>query len=528
MLLKAFQNAFARGGRNSLVRRRRPRFNQCAAEVLEGRQLLAATLWVDPASNHPGDFHTIQAAVNAATAGDTIKVAPAVYAESVTVPTSLTILGGQIHLPGETGASIVQSHTVGFTISADSVTLKNFTIQMSATAIGQSPIGVLAMNTAGSKIDNNTIRSDAGAAIVFGGGVTDTDADRNNLKSVVGPVGTGGSDGIEFDTAFSAADNSHDQIVGNVIHEFGDGIVIGGTGTTGDTQVVGNVVSNSSDDGIENLSEDNALIANFVTHAGDTGIASSANSVTLLANFVSGSAKDGIDCTGTGPSTLIGNTADNNGLTGISVPGANSSFVFGNTGDGNQFFGISVIGDHETVAFNTANHNKLNGLSAGGISCLYVANTANDNGNYGMNITGISTTIIANTANNNTLGGYFISVSASTLVGNTAARNGTDGFVLFNFQSSTVSDNTANRNGGDGFHLVNAVGNTLNGNVARNNSADGIDVDSMSSGNTIENNTAVNNTVDDLFDASTGGGTAGTANTWSNNTANTRSPAGLS
>ena len=39
--------------------------------------MLSATLWVDAASTKAGDFPTIQAAVNAANNGDTIKVAPA-------------------------------------------------------------------------------------------------------------------------------------------------------------------------------------------------------------------------------------------------------------------------------------------------------------------------------------------------------------------------------------------------------------------------------------------------------------------
>ena len=85
--------------RKSPARRRSGPFRQHAAEVLEARQMLAATLWVDAASTKAGDFHTIQAAVNAANNGDTIKVAPGVYTESVTVPKSVTISGGLPHSP---------------------------------------------------------------------------------------------------------------------------------------------------------------------------------------------------------------------------------------------------------------------------------------------------------------------------------------------------------------------------------------------------------------------------------------------
>ena len=57
--------------------------------------MLTATLSVDAASTNPGVYHTIQAAVNAAPSGATIKVAPGLYNEDVTISKSLTLLGGQ-------------------------------------------------------------------------------------------------------------------------------------------------------------------------------------------------------------------------------------------------------------------------------------------------------------------------------------------------------------------------------------------------------------------------------------------------
>ena len=96
-------------------------FSPRSVDVLEARWLLSATVWVDPASTKPADFHTIQSAVNAAVSGETIKVAPGTYHESVTVPSTLsnlTIVGGQIHLAGESGPSTVASDTAAFTLSA--------------------------------------------------------------------------------------------------------------------------------------------------------------------------------------------------------------------------------------------------------------------------------------------------------------------------------------------------------------------------------------------------------------------------
>ena len=52
----------------------------------------AASLYVSP-TGAPGRYATIHAAVNAATAGDTIYVAPGVYREDVTIGTSLSLVG---------------------------------------------------------------------------------------------------------------------------------------------------------------------------------------------------------------------------------------------------------------------------------------------------------------------------------------------------------------------------------------------------------------------------------------------------
>ena len=123
--------------------------------------MLAATLWVDAASTKPADFHTIQAAVNAASNGDTIKVAPGVYAESVTVNKSLTMSGGQAHLPGESGPSTVESDTTALALSASNVTIKGFTITTASAAGDGVAVGISTDgNESGTAIQNNIIEGE--------------------------------------------------------------------------------------------------------------------------------------------------------------------------------------------------------------------------------------------------------------------------------------------------------------------------------------------------------------------------------
>ena len=114
-----------------------------AAEVLEGRLLLSATtLSVDAAAPLSGtNYHTIQSAVYAAASGDTIKVAPGTYNESVTIASplsNLTLLGGQAHLRGESGPSIVEGTTC-FSISGANQSIEDFTIEPPPEGTGSWP-----------------------------------------------------------------------------------------------------------------------------------------------------------------------------------------------------------------------------------------------------------------------------------------------------------------------------------------------------------------------------------------------------
>ena len=126
--------------------------------------MLSATLWVDAASTHAGDYHTIQAAVNVAQSGDTIKVAPGVYPESVTVPITVTISGGQPHLAGESGPSIVESDTTAFSLSANGITLKGFTIEPQSMAGNGAATGISTDAThSGDTFQNDIIENELDA-----------------------------------------------------------------------------------------------------------------------------------------------------------------------------------------------------------------------------------------------------------------------------------------------------------------------------------------------------------------------------
>ena len=77
--------------------------------------------------NVPGDYATIQAAINAAGAGDTINVAAGTYTESLTINKALRIQGA-----GSATTTINGAHTV----TASNVSLSEFTFGIAADATG--------------------------------------------------------------------------------------------------------------------------------------------------------------------------------------------------------------------------------------------------------------------------------------------------------------------------------------------------------------------------------------------------------
>jgi parallel beta-helix repeat protein len=107
---------------------------------------VATNRYVDPAGTCGGNspcYTTIQAAINASTAGDTINAYAGTYAEQIDVNKALTLLGPNAGIDPNTGARVAEAVIIptasnpldpGFggpivvTISADGVTFKGFTV----------------------------------------------------------------------------------------------------------------------------------------------------------------------------------------------------------------------------------------------------------------------------------------------------------------------------------------------------------------------------------------------------------------
>src|SRR6185437_5573079 len=310
--------------RPSPIRRApKPPSHRLFLEQLEERVVLDA---------HIGNatYATIQAAVNAASAGNIITVDAGTYAEKVTVNKAVTIEGAQVGVAGQspnrTGNPATESVVTGasgstsFYVTASGVTIDGFTVE-DATNANNFGFGILiAGGVSGTHIQNNIIQ--------------------NNIAGIGLANGSGGQSVIQ------------DNLIRNN-NEPGPG---SGTGIYSDQFVAGGSLQN-------------VLIQN---------------------NVISGNPNAGIGLSSTDPThpasniLISGNTLDSNGRP-ISLYSTVSSSITGNTitntttpTDGGTSVGIGLFG-------NDTNINITNNLLAGGTK--YGVRIGNFNTGANSNVT---------------------------------------------------------------------------------------------------------------------------------------------
>ena len=151
-----------------------------AIENLESRQLLAAHI-----VGSPTVYPTIQAAVDAAVAGQTITVDAGNYPEQVSIFKSLTIKGAQAGVDGRsnargTGESIVTGAASGtfftsaFKIGGNDVTLDGFTVQGESISNATTGAGIVILpNVSGTHIINDIVQNNVAGMYLANASATD-------------------------------------------------------------------------------------------------------------------------------------------------------------------------------------------------------------------------------------------------------------------------------------------------------------------------------------------------------------------
>jgi len=206
--------------RSQHIQRRR-RFR--SIDGLERRLHLAAHI-----VGESNAYSTIQAAVDAALAGATITVDAGTYPELVSVDKTVTILGAQAGLDGRSNLrnntaaeSIVSgqvlsdsTHSSGFYIQANDVTIDGFTVQGNSSATYGAGI-VIAPGQYGTHIVNNVIQNNIVGLDLANSSSTDAAVIQHNVFRNNNNVGDNYGRGIYTDGTVSGGNLTNVLIDGN-------------------------------------------------------------------------------------------------------------------------------------------------------------------------------------------------------------------------------------------------------------------------------------------------------------------------
>ena len=339
------------------------------------------TFWV------PDDYSTIQAAVNAASPGDTIIVRDGTYNENVNVDKRLT-------LRSENGAvncivSASKSSDPVFNVTADYVNITGFTVR-DAYYRGYGIYLYEAEHCIVS--DNKATNNDYGVYLY--------DSSNNNIA--INTASNNDWSGIYLDSS------SNNNITGNTASKSFDGSIY--LNSSSNNTLTGNTASDNYGYGIY--------------------LDSSSNNI-LTGNAASGNGYDGIYLySSSNNNILTGNTISNNFVNGIDLEKSSNNTITNNNASGNDFGSIWLwSSNNNTITSNTATSN---------------AAWSTD---YGISLSNSSSNILTgNNASNNEYGIYLRDSDNNTLNGNNAANNDYQGIYLSDSRSNTLTSNNASNN----------------------------------------------------------------------------------
>jgi parallel beta-helix repeat protein len=424
---------------------------------------------------------TIQSAINAASAGDTIVVGDGIYAENPNVDKRLTIRS-------ENGPSVTVIQTPNpndhvFEVTADNITIAGFTIENATTA---AVAGIYLDNSKNCRIENNVTKNNYHGICLWY-------SDNNTLSG--NTVENNQWNGI------SLYDSDNNTLSGNTVeNNQGDGIPLY---DSNNNTLSGNTVENNQWNGISLYNSDNnTLSGNTVENNQWNGISLyNSDNNTLSGNTVENNQWNGISLHGSDNNTLSGNTVENNRLSGILLFYSDNNTLSGNTVENNQEDGIHLShSNNNTLSGNTVENNQWNGIRLhDSDNNTLSGNTVENNRLSGIHpVYSDNNTLSGNTVENNQGDGIHLSHSNNnTLSGNTVENNRLSGIHLFYSDNNTLSGNTVENNQEDGIHLSHSNNNTLSGNTVENNQWNGIRLHD-SDNNLISNNVCQNNSQHDI------------------------------
>ncbi|MCD4811279.1 right-handed parallel beta-helix repeat-containing protein [bacterium] len=397
----------------------------------------AAVITVDDSGG--ADFTSIQAAVDAASEGDTIEVRSGTYVENVDVRKRLTLRGE--------GVVAVQAANLNdhvFDVTSNWVNISGVNAY-GATASGNAGIYV------GSGIAHSSISNCAASNNYYG-----IYLDRSNNNILVGNTANDNNYGIYL---YYSSNNT----------------------------LTDNNVSLKNGYGIRLSQSNNNALTNNIANDCWYGIQVSYSSNNMLNNNMCSNNTYGIILFGNSyNNTLTYNTMADNRYN-FGVAGGIQNIDTSNTVDSKPIY--YLVGEYSKVLDSTSGAGYIGVVNSNNITIRDITLTNNIGSVLFVNTTH---SFIENmTVTNNNYGILLYSSNNITLINNNISLNYGDGLRLSQSMNNTITCNNANNNG-DGISLYSSSNNMLTDNNVNSNGWNGIYID-CSSNNTLKSNTANNN-----------------------------------
>jgi parallel beta-helix repeat protein len=483
----------------------------------------------------PGNFSTIQEAINAANNGDTVFVYSGTYYEKVNVDKT-------INLTGENrDTTMIDSGGDTVKISEDWVNITGFTIKhppapqgnaglrvdsnynnISGNKVNDLYIGIHLRNSRGNNIINNemsktgiyitgnhvehwnthnidTSNTVDGKTVYYWknqiGGIIPIDAGQVILANCTNVIVTkqdihSGSCGIEL--GFS----SNNEVTGNIISSTAlDGITLYYSNMN---LLTNNTISESHvKSGIYVESSNmNDITNNTVFSHWRSGIYVNVSSYNKIVDNQISDTNNAIFLHNSEENLIIGNTATLAGFNGIHVYYSSNNTIENNTCNLNDFAGISIRYSH----YNIMNNNTCNSNWRYGVELSYSeeniirGNTLLDNANgIRLHTYSNNNNILNNKISGSSWSGIHLEPSAfNNIVNNNITSSAENGIDFEMSSSNNIMNNNITSNGENGIYFIDSIHNKIVGNNISDNTEDGIRFFNSPENKIIRNNVSNN------------------------------------
>ncbi len=440
-----------------------------------------ATLFV---GGGPGNYTTIQSAVNDANPGDTVYVYSGTYAEDVSVFESISIIG-----ESRTGTVIRGTGTADTVlVTADSVTVNGFTMENSGTVGDEAGIrlffvqnclvtnNILKNNNNGISLrqsDNNQVMNN-----IFSNNGNGVNVWQSFFNRIENNSASNGTTGIKIDEA------SNNIVTDNVLFDNVYGIYMSDSSfvTFDDNQMLDNGIfltgislehwnthvldTSNTVNGKPVYYWKNVTGGTVPAGAGEIILANCNSVIADNQNVSDGSI--GFDIGYSSYITITNNIVFSNNYDGLYFYRSENSTIYGNTASGNGNFGFSLYhSPNNEIAQGSATGSAKDGIYIlGSTGNSITGNDFSGNGNNGITLDNSDVNLVAaNTAALNPgIGVYLYYSDVNNVVNNNFSNNGA-GISLQGSNSNSLTDNEA-FNTNTGISVWSSSHNLINDNVA--------------------------------------------------------------